>query len=230
MTTDFKPALIIVDVQEDFCPPNGSLAVSNGRSIIPTINRLLSLPFVLKIATQDWHPVDHISFASNHDSKKPFVDTTTITNRSNLAESCTIRLWPDHCIQDTPGAELLPELDVGSVDHVVKKGTMREVEMYSGFCDPFGGCGSGLVERLREGGVTDVFVVGLAFDYCVKATALDAAKGGFKTVVVREGTKAVDPEAWGKVVDELRELQVEVVGVNGEELGRVKELKVSSTD
>ncbi|KAG4443644.1 hypothetical protein IFR05_000921, partial [Cadophora sp. M221] len=134
--TSFKPALIIVDLQEDFCPPNGSLEVPNGRSIIPTINTLLTLPFALKIATKDWHPTDHISFASNHAPKKPFIDTVTVINPSNASETYETRLWPDHCIQHTPGAELVPELDIEKVDRVVEKGTRREVEMYSAFYDP----------------------------------------------------------------------------------------------
>src|SRR5271170_205 len=115
-TNHFKPALIVVDVQEDFCPPvslpsyfhlpadnkqNGSLAVTNGRDIIPTVNKLLDLPFVIKIATKDWHPADHISFASNHTDKQPFTDLTTIINPSNAAETYETRLWPDHCIQNT---------------------------------------------------------------------------------------------------------------------------------
>ncbi|KAL2063542.1 hypothetical protein VTL71DRAFT_5347 [Oculimacula yallundae] len=224
-TADFKPALIIVDAQEDFCPPNGTLAVPNGRSIIPTINTLLSLPFVLKIATQDWHPPDHISFASSHASKRAFVDTTTITNPSNSSESYTTRLWPDHCIQNTPGAALLSDLDVSKIDQVIKKGVRREVEMYSAFYDPLKEprcCDSGLVAVLRERGVTDVFVVGLAFDYCVKATAVDAASEGFRTYVVGEGTRAVEPEKWEVVLKELKERGVEVVDFEGEEVKRVR--------
>ncbi|KAH9220551.1 nicotinamidase [Leptodontidium sp. 2 PMI_412] len=223
-TTAFKPALIIVDLQEDFCPPNGSLAVPNGRSIIPTINTLLTLPFVLKIATKDWHPPDHISFASNHPPKKPFIDTTTVINPSNASETYETRLWPDHCIQHTPGAELVPELDLEKVDKIVEKGMRREVEMYSAFYDPLEKprCSdSGLADVLRGRGISHVFVVGLAFDYCVRATALDASKEGFRTVVVREGTKAVDPEAWEEVERELKGKGVDVVGVEGEEVRRI---------
>merc|ERR1712093_485302 len=90
----FKPALIIVDLQEDFCPPNGTLAVDTGRAIIPTVNHLLGLPFALKIATKDWHPADHISFASSHPDKKPFVNTVTIVNPYNASETYETRLWP----------------------------------------------------------------------------------------------------------------------------------------
>lgn len=240
--TAFKPALIIVDVQEDFCPPvktpqstitnrsltrqqHGSLAVPEGRDIIPTINKLLQLPFILKVATKDWHPADHISFASNHTNKKPFVDFTTIINPANPAETYESRLWPDHCIQNTPGAELIPELELGKVDKVVEKGQRKEVEMYSAFYDPLEKprCSdSGLADVLREKGVSDVYVVGLAFDYCVKATALDAAKEGFKTWIIKEGTRPVDGEQWEAVVAELKGKGVEVVGLGGEDVEKVR--------
>ncbi|KAH6669301.1 isochorismatase [Halenospora varia] len=223
----FKPALIIVDLQEDFCPPNGSLAVPNGRSIIPTVNTLLDLPFVIKIATKDWHPTNHISFASQHPGAQPYTSTTTIINPSNPEEKYETRLWPDHCIQHTPGAELVPELDIKKVDQVVEKGMDSRVEMYSAFFDPLEKprcCDSGLAQVLRERSVSDVFVVGLAFDYCVRATAVDSAREGFRTVVVKEGTKAVDEGDWEKVVGELKEKGVEVVGIEGEEVGRVKAL------
>ncbi|KAI9047693.1 hypothetical protein LZ554_008403 [Drepanopeziza brunnea f. sp. 'monogermtubi'] len=159
MAADFSPALIVVDVQEDFCPPNGSLAVADGRAIISTVNDLLALPFTLKIATKDWHPAKHISFASSHPSKRAFLDTTTITNPSNAAESYESRLWPDHCVQHTPGAELVPELNVGRVDRVVEKGTESAVEMYSAFYSPLREprCGdSGLVGVLKGKSVTHV--------------------------------------------------------------------------
>ncbi|PVH83450.1 Isochorismatase hydrolase [Cadophora sp. DSE1049] len=223
----FKPALIIVDLQEDFCPPNGSLAVESGRAVIPTVNHLLTLPFALKIATKDWHPADHISFASSHPGKKPFVDTVTIVNPSNPSETYESRLWPDHCIQNTPGSELVPELDVNKIDKIVEKGMRREVEMYSAFYDPLKNprvSDSGLADMLRGEGITDVFVVGLAFDYCVRATAEDAKREGFKTVVVREGTRAVDRMGWAHVDRELENMGVGVVGVNGTEVKRVEEL------
>jgi len=220
----FKPALIIVDLQEDFCPPNGSLAVTGGRDIIPIVNKLLSLPFAIKIATKDWHPIDHISFASNHNGKKPFTDFTTIINPSNASETYETRLWPDHCIQNTKGAELLPELDMQKIDKVVEKGQRKEVEMYSAFYDPLEKprvSDSGLAGMLKEMGVTDVFVVGLAFDYCVKCTAVDAAREGFRTVVVAEGTKMVDSSKWDEVVEGLKTKGVDVVGIGGKEVAKV---------
>ena len=189
------------------------------------MNKLLDLAFAIKIATKDWHPADHISFASNHTGKQPFTDFTTITNPSNPSETYESRLWPDHCIQNTKGAELIPELDVQKVDKVVEKGQVREVEMYSAFYDPLEnprGSDSGLAGVLKEKGVTDVFVVGLAFDYCVKCTAVDAAKERFKTVVVAEGTRMVDAGKWDEVTEELKAKGVAVVSVDGDEVAKVR--------
>lgn len=132
-----------------------------------------------------------------------------------------------HCVQNTPGAELVPELRVDKVDRIVEKGMRKEVEMYSAFYDPLESprsSDSGLADVLREKEITDCFVVGLAFDYCVKATALDSAKEGFKTWVIEEGTRAVDATAWEKVVSELKAGGVPVVGVGGEEVKRVGSL------
>ncbi|KAI9784357.1 MAG: purine-cytosine permease [Peltula sp. TS41687] len=221
----FRPALLIIDVQEDFCPPNGSLAVPNGRSIIPTINTLLSLPFLLKIATKDFHPADHISFATNHRAphNQPFISHTTITNPSDPSESYSTRLWPVHCVQGTPGAELLPDLHLHRLDHVVEKGQDRRVEMYSAFSDPFGVATSALAGILRDAGVSHVFVVGLAFDYCVLCSARDARKEGFETFVVREGTRAVEPgEGWERAERELGDAGVGMVALEGREIEWVR--------
>ncbi|KAG9248486.1 pyrazinamidase/nicotinamidase [Calycina marina] len=212
--TDIKKALIIVDLQEDFCPPNGSLAVPNGRDIIPTVNKLLDMPFTIKIATKDWHPPDHISFAANHLDAQPYTSNTTIINPSNPEETYETRLWPVHCVQNTPGAELLSELDLTKIDRVVEKGQRREVEMYSAFYDPLTKprCSdSGLVEILRKEGVEEVYVVGLAADYCVKATAIDAKKEGFRTIILEEGTRAVHPTTWDSTKAEIQDAAVEVV-------------------
>lgn len=202
--------------------------MTDGRTIAPIINSLLSLPFHIRIATKDFHPPDHISFASNHaaPNNKPFESSATITNPLNASESQTTRLWPDHCIQGTKGAELIPELDVAKVDHVVEKGQDPRVEMYSAFADPFRSpcvSRSGLAERLKEEGVTHCYVVGLAMDYCVRWTAVDAAKEGFETVIVNEGTKAVDPESWDEVAGKLKKEGVRMVTIDGEEVKMVKE-------
>lgn len=225
-TSKFVPALIIVDLQEDFCPPNGSLAVSEGRAIATPINELLALPaFALRIATQDWHPQDHVSFAPNHLGAQPFTGSTTVTNPHNAAEQHAIRLWPVHCVQDTPGAALIPELDAGRVDVVVQKGQDARVEMYSAFYDPFTSprvSDSGLARVLRGRGVTHVYVVGLAYDYCVKATAVDAAGEGFTTYVVEEATRAVDAAGWAECTRGLARDGVKVVRMDGEEVRRLR--------
>ncbi|KAJ4299765.1 NAD(+) salvage pathway protein [Kalmusia sp. IMI 367209] len=223
----FKPALVIVDVQEDFCPPNGSLAVAGGRDIVPLVNDLLALPFPLKIATKDFHPQDHISFASNHEApnNKPFESLITISNPLNPSETQETRLWPDHCVQGTKGSELLPELDTAKVHVVVEKGQDKRVEMYSAFADPFENpcvSKSGLAKLLHEAEVTDVFVAGLAADYCVRYTALDSAKEGFKTRVIGEATRAVDPSSMDTILKEYDEAGVIVIAKDDESLKLVK--------
>lgn len=224
----FVPALIIIDFQEDFCPPTGSLAISEGRDIAPVVNELLSLPsFAIRIATQDWHPADHISFASNHTPpKQPFVGSATVVNPHNPSERYETRLWPVHCVQGSRGAELVPELQREKVDVVVRKGTDPRVEMYSAFYDPFTSprvSDSGLVKRLKDKGATHVYVVGLAFDYCVRSTAADAAKEGFVTYVVEEGTRAVDAAGWEECRSGLEREGVRVVKMGGEEVERLRE-------
>ena len=191
--------------------------MAGGRDIVPAINQLLALPFALKIATKDFHPQDHISFASNHDApnNKPFESTCIIKNPLNPDESQETQLWPDHCIQGTKGSELLPELHVNQLHHVVEKGQDKRVEMYSAFADPFENPSvvqSGLADTLHGEGVTDVYVVGLAADYCVKCTALDAQKRGFTTWVIGDATKAVDPTSLSKVHAEYDKAGVTVVG------------------
>lgn len=188
------------------------------------MNKLLELPFEIKIATKDWHPADHISFASNHEGKKPFVDFVTVVNPSNASEAYETRLWPDHCIQNTKGAELVPELNLKNVDKVIEKGQRKEVEMYSAFYDPFENpriSDSGLADVLKKTGITDVYVVGLAADYCVAATALHAAKEGFKTYIVEEGTLPVDESLWKEVQGKLASNGVKIIKFPGEEVGRV---------
>ncbi|KAK0656893.1 nicotinamidase [Cercophora newfieldiana] len=221
----FRPALIVVDMQEDFCPPNGTLAVHDGRTITPLINTLLALPtFTLRIGTKDWHPPTHISFASNHPGASPFTSTCTITNPYNPLESYETRLWPDHCIQHTPGAELVPELEAARLDKVIEKGTDPRVEMYSAFYDPLKNpqvSDSGLADVLKEAEVTHVYVVGLAGDYCVKCTAVDAHAEGFTTYVVEEGTKAVDSAAWEACKAEIQAAGVGVVSKDGPEVRRL---------
>ncbi|ORY57746.1 isochorismatase [Pseudomassariella vexata] len=220
----FRPALIVVDFQEDFCPPHGSLAVKDGRDITETVNKLLALPFVLKVATKDWHPPDHISFASSHANKQPFTDSVMIKNPLNTAETYESRLWPVHCVQGTTGADLVPELHLTQIDKVIEKGMDKRVEMYSPFYDPFNeprGSDSGLAGILKEKEISDVYVVGLAADYCVKNCAVDAAKEGFKTFIVEESTRAVDPDGWQDCKEEIKAMGVEIVNMKSPEVQRL---------
>jgi len=174
-------ALILVDLQNDFMP-GGALPVPDGDAVVPVANRVLPL-FDLVVATQDWHPADHISFASQHAGARP-------GDRVKLNEAEQV-LWPDHCIQGSHGAELHRDLDRRRIHHVVQKGFRRPVDSYSGLLDdrrqP-----TGLHELLRANNITDVYVMGLATDYCVKHTALDAAALGFRTHLIAEGCRGVD--------------------------------------
>ncbi|KAK5122960.1 hypothetical protein LTR85_003525 [Meristemomyces frigidus] len=189
-------ALLIIDMQNDFCGPNGSLAVQGGRELGTGINEVLNEGyFVLKIATRDFHPADHISFATQHPGAEPFTSTYTITSPENPQEKQTTTLWPPHCVQGTEGCELIHELDVWRLTHIIDKGQDKRVESYSGFGPPFENPAvsmSGLADLLNEHGIQKVEIVGLALDYCVKHTAIDAAKLGFETHVLMNLTQAVD--------------------------------------
>ena len=205
----------------------GTLAVQGGRDIVPLINHLLACPFPLKIATKDFHPQDHISFASNHEApnNKPFESFVTIHNPLNPEETQETRLWPDHCVQGTQGSELLPELDVKNVHKIVEKGQDKRVEMYSAFADPFKNpcvSKSELAKLLHDAEITDVFVAGLAADYCVRYTALDAAKEGFKTRVIGPATRAVDPSNMEEVLKEYKEAGVTIIDMDDESVKSVK--------
>ncbi|KAA8909792.1 Isochorismatase hydrolase [Sphaerosporella brunnea] len=233
--TPFKPALLVVDLQEDFCPPSGALPVPNARDVIAPVNQLLSYPFALKLATKDWHPPSHVSFAANHaGSPPPFVSTTTIEHPLSAAHRYTTTLWPVHCVQHTRGSEFAAGFDCAKVDGTVHKGVDPRVEMYSAFCDPFrwteagAVSASGLEQRLKALAITDVYVVGLAMDYCVKATAEDAVAFGFRTWVVRDGTRAVGGEEGArKAEEEMVAKGIRVVSLGDESLGWVEALEAS---
>lgn len=176
-------ALIVVDVQKDFCP-GGALAVAGGNDIIPFINDLIKEYFNkgdLVVATQDWHPADHGSFACNHEGKQPF----TMGELNGLPQM----LWPKHCVQWSDGAAFHPELL--DIPIIFCKGMDKTADSYSGFFDA-NGTNTGLNRYLQTYGVTDIEVVGLATDYCVKFTALDAAKLGYKVTVRLAGCRAVN--------------------------------------
>jgi nicotinamidase-related amidase len=218
MAKNRKPALIVVDMQNDFI--NGSLAVPDADSIVGVINQLLEsdLPFVKRIATKDCHPPNHISFASTHD--KPAFSTITIYppgEERDEAKAIEQVLWPTHCVASTPGAEFPDKLHSAAFDAVVHKGTDRGVESYSAFQDPWKISTTDLPRLLSESGVTDVFVCGVAGDYCVKCTALDAKEFGYRTWVVRDAVRSVS-----KSGDEWKEMEERGVNaITSEELVRI---------
>jgi nicotinamidase-related amidase len=167
------------------------------------INGLFARPFKLIIATRDSHPPDHISIASQHPGAEPFVTKHTIRNPEATGEDIEeqeITLWPDHCVEGTPGCEFLDDLCMVNIHHVISKGSDCRVEAYSGFGPPFRNpevAMSELSSLLINEGIKRVFVCGLALDYCVKCTAIDAAKAGYETFVIEEATKAVDQSEEG---------------------------------
>lgn len=199
-----KKALIIVDVQNDFCP-GGALAVNQGDEIIPFINSLIdSNQYDLIIATKDFHPATHKSFATN--SQQAVYSMSELNGLPQI-------MWPDHCVQGTPGVEFHPELNSKKIDVVFNKGTNPEVDSYSGFFDNDKKSSTGLGEFLKEKGIQSVAVVGLALDYCVKATALDSAVLGFNTSVLLSGVKAVNlnPNDGIAAQAELRNFGINVI-------------------
>ncbi len=179
---DATTALIVVDVQNDFCP-GGSLAVAGGDEIVPLVNEL-GRRFATVVLTQDWHPAGHSSFASSHPGTSPF--------GSIVMPYGTQVLWPDHCVQGSAGAAFHPALDLSMAHAVIRKGCRREVDSYSGFVEADRTTPTGLAGYLRERGIARVVVVGLATDFCVNWTAQDAVRQGFETIVVEEACRAID--------------------------------------
>ncbi|MCJ1389017.1 NAD(+) salvage pathway protein [Xylographa bjoerkii] len=210
--------------------PNGSLAIAGGRELAPIINDLLTESFVLKVATKDFHPPDHVSFDTSHPppNNKAFESTVKVANPTNPTEAKDLVLWPVHCVQGTPGAEIIEQIDATAIDVIVEKGKDKRVEMYSGFADMFGNKSEAasldLAALMSGKGVTHVYMVGLAGDHCVKCTAIDAKLEGFETYVIREGTRSVDEgeAGWCAAVKEFQKCGIKVVSINGPELARVK--------
>jgi nicotinamidase/pyrazinamidase len=175
-------ALIVVDVQNDFCP-GGALAVNDGAAVVPIINAL-ARRYANVILTQDWHPARHLSFASEHPGKRPF-ETTQMPYGIQM-------LWPDHCIQGSSGAAFHPGLDIPAAQMIVRKGFRREVDSYSAFVEADRTTRTGLDGYLASRGITAVHVAGLATDYCVAWTALDARRFGLATAVIADACRGID--------------------------------------
>jgi len=193
MTIDARDALLIIDVQNDFAP-GGALAVPGGDSIIPVVNRL-SGAFEQVVVTQDWHPDNHVSFAATHGAK-PF-DVVTLPYGEQV-------LWPEHCVQGGLGAALHEDLDVARAFLILRKGASADVDSYSAFMEADRKTTTGLAALLQARGVRRVFACGLATDYCVAHSALDAREAGFETFVIDDACRAIDAggsleAAWAKM-------------------------------
>lgn len=175
-------ALIVIDLQNDFCP-GGALAVAGGDEIVPLVNRLI-VEHEHVILTQDWHPAGHSSFASEHEGKNPFETVTMPYGEQTL--------WPDHCIQGSRGAEFHEKLEWTKAELVVRKGFRRKIDSYSAFFENDHETPTGLAGYLRERNLSDLTMVGLATDFCVAYSALDAAREGFSVTVVMDACRAID--------------------------------------
>jgi len=196
-------ALLLVDIQNDFLP-GGALGVPDGDKVVPAANRLQKR-FELVVATQDWHPANHGSFAANHPGRQPG-DIIDLNGLSQI-------LWPVHCVENTPGAAFAPGFDTRQVTQVFHKGTEPDIDSYSALFDNGHRKATGLGDFLKSRGVTDLFIAGLATDYCVKYTALDAIALGFRTHVIEDACRGVNLKAddVDQAIAEMKRAGVKVV-------------------
>ncbi|MCL9683858.1 bifunctional nicotinamidase/pyrazinamidase [Legionella maioricensis] len=193
--------LIILDMQNDFMP-KGALEVPNSDSIIPVINDSL-VKFDLIVATQDWHPANHKSFASNHPGKKPF--------EKNIVHGVEQTLWPDHCVQGTWGAEFHPDLETRPIEVIFRKGMDVDRDSYSGFRDNYSKKSTGLAGYLHEKGVKELYFCGLCADICVYYTIKDAIKEGFNCCLIEDATCPLDRVRFQKIKTELLQQGVDIL-------------------
>lgn len=201
-------ALIVVDVQNGFCP-GGGLAVPHGDEVVPLINRLAAR-FENIVVTQDWHPPGHVSFASSHPGRKPF-ETIELPYGTQV-------LWPDHCVQGTESAALHADLHLPAAQLVIRKGFHRDIDSYSAFLEADRKTPTGLAGYLRGRGIERVFVTGLATDFCVAWTAIDARRAGLEVAVIEDATRAIDLD--GSLDAAWREMAASGVGrVQSHQLG-----------
>ena len=177
-----RDVLLVVDVQNDFCS-GGKLAVPGGEEVVPALNRLAT-QFEHVVLTQDWHPAGHSSFASSHPGRSPY-DTVELAYGPQI-------LWPDHCVQGTPGAQFRKELNIAQAELILRKGYHREIDSYSAFYENDHNTHTGLAGYLRERGLERVFIAGLAFDFCVRFSAEDAKREGFSVAVVEDASRGID--------------------------------------
>ncbi len=181
---DDKSVLLVIDVQNCFLP-GGSLAVRDGDQVVPVINRIAK-SFANVVMTQDWHTAGHVSFASSHSGKKPF-EVIDLSYGKQV-------LWPDHCVQGTDGAALSKDLNIPQAELILRKGFHKDVDSYSAFTEADGKTSTGLAKYLEARGLQRVFVAGLATDFCVAWSALDARKAGFETYVVEDACRGIDTQ------------------------------------
>jgi nicotinamidase/pyrazinamidase len=184
MTAGESDVLLVIDVQNDFCP-GGALTVPRGDEVVPIINRLAGR-FANVVLTQDWHPSDHLSFASAHPGRRPFEIITAAYGPQVL--------WPDHCVQGTPGARFYPSLTIPHAALVVRKGIRRTIDSYSAFYENDRKTPTGLGGYLRERNLTHIYLAGLAFDFCIRYSAEDAARAGFTVAVIEDACRGIDME------------------------------------
>ncbi|MDQ7080447.1 MAG: bifunctional nicotinamidase/pyrazinamidase [Paracoccaceae bacterium] len=187
-------ALVMIDIQNDFCP-GGALAVPGGDEIIARVNKLQG-DYAVRVLTQDWHPAEHSSFASNQAGAEPY----SIIDMPYGPQV----LWPDHCVQGTPGADFHPDLDTTRVHMIIRKGFRRMIDSYSAFFENDHKTPTGLEGYLRERGVHDIVLVGLATDFCVRYSAVDAARLGFGVTVLEGACRAIDLD--GSLADARRDM------------------------
>jgi nicotinamidase/pyrazinamidase len=174
--------LLVIDVQRDFCA-GGNLAVPDGDAVVPQINRIAA-SFEHVILTQDWHTADHSSFASSHSGRRPYETVHASYGPQTL--------WPDHCIQGSPGAAFHPDLDIPHVELILRKGFRPAIDSYSAFFENDKTTPTGLAGYLRERGIQRIFLVGLAYDFCVRYSAVDAVRSGFSAIVLEDACRAID--------------------------------------
>lgn len=193
--------LIIADVQYDFLP-GGSLEVPDGDVIIPVINQIQK-SFELVIATQDWHPANHISFASNHKHKKPF-DEIKLDGKPQI-------LWPDHCVQNTRGASFHQDLKLTRAEAIIRKGMDRNIDSYSGFYDNNHEKSTGLTGYLRDRNAENLFFCGLAADFCVWYSILDAHREGFSVTLIEDATKPINTKEFDKIKHKMKKMGISII-------------------
>ena len=193
--------LVIIDVQNDFLI-NGSLEVPDGNDVIEPINEIIK-NYALVVATKDWHPLDHVSFASNHQGKK-IGDVVKVNNLDQI-------LWPVHCVQELKGSDFPTTLNIKAINKIIYKGTNSQIDSYSGFHDNGKIRSTGLSDYLKAKNITSIDYVGLVTEYCVKFTVFDSIKEGFRSRVILKGIKGINLEESNKALKEMKSKGIDLL-------------------